>query len=210
MSYAIVTYVIDDPDNAGYPYAEGFSTCSQDGDGVNAGAYVGADSRQITDLIECTFPENHEFRRKVKVREATIGGEKAAMWQLPSDEFLMRGSRSEWGPNTAMSYAFFDGLLSLKYSSAYVRIVYWRSDDPGYWRRDEDVKVAALPKSKAITNRPPYTEPVADIPKDATLRPYPTCLLKQGIPERVGVKVCPDVPGMLDFIDALGVKEIVV
>lgn len=221
-TYGIAKLVMEDgPATTGYLYSETFDCYTKCGDGANAEAYFNATPEQITEVVERAFPEGHEFRRKVVVFEATIDGKKAAIWKLPKDEYLLRHAEHSTAfnpdsyvdaqPNSYMVDKFFDGLepLSLR-GHHFAQILYLDVNNPLLRRRDEDVGVIKCPRPEAALAREPYSEPTAKIADREKLRPYPTGLLKHGVPRRHGIEVCPNKPGIAEFLDALGVEEIIV
>lgn len=205
----------DDPELSRYTYAERFTCGGMEGEGVNAEAYEGVAAHRINQLIEDTFPADHPFRQKVRVRDVTLGlGWYGSMWELPEGEYYMREEPFSWGPNTEQSIKFFSGLHSLDPRGKYARVVHLHPSNPLYSRTDEDIRVVQLPRPPELLSREPYTSCVVDVPDGAPPRLYPVRLLRQGwsdkMPKRHGFEIVPTLHPFLHFLDALGVNDIVV
>lgn len=172
-------------------------------DGVNAAGIVGTTAEKLQELINSTYEVDDLFRAMAQVRDVELGGKSGAMWWLPSQTFLMR---------TEANQMFYQGMLGLVVGGSIVtlgvfldhdsRIKHLRAHTPiVYCPRRPDLKVCSQPAEEDLS---------VQRKKDHIL--YPAEFLRtHGSPKLIGHKVI-DVehPGMLDFVDALGVKNILV
>lgn len=181
------------------------------GDGVNAGAYSGVTAEQISNIIADKFPEDHEFRKAVKVQDVKLAGESYAMWSLPKDQYIMLPQKADQDPWCM----FKNGLKELGVRRMYTRAIHVGRQraaeyQSGISHTNSIVSVPSHPD--VLKSRKRYSAPVTEISDGEPVRLYPTGLLRGNkIPTRCGAYVSPrDEPGFPDFLDALGIEDIVV